>query len=183
LLATDVPGSAQSEAVQSVGLEVFLRRDFTERLGGFVSYTLSRTVATAGGLTERASWDRTHVLSVALGYDLGNGWRVGSRLFVESGRPMQPVCVDRCSPSLAQATSPVYYRPQGDLPTFWRLDVRLEKKWTFRGGSWITGTLECFNLFDRAEPIGDQATPGEGVAVTYQSAIVLPSVGLEAGLP
>jgi hypothetical protein len=178
-LAEHILGTNDSAVGQSEGLEVFVRRDFTERLGGLVSYTLSRTVSTGDGPEERVSWDRTHVLSVVLGYDLGRGWRVGSRLFFESGRPFQAVCVEYCSGSPGH--SPVFYAPPGDLPSFWRLDARLEKKWVFRGGQWLTGSLECFNVFDKAEPTFDQYVPGRGVAVEYQSAIILPSLGVEAG--
>jgi hypothetical protein len=60
---------------------------------------LSRTVSTSSGVTERVSWDRTHVLSVVLGYYLGRGWRVRSRLFLESGRPFEAVCVEHCGSS------------------------------------------------------------------------------------
>jgi hypothetical protein len=178
-LAAHILGTDTSETGQTVGLELFLRREFTRRLGGFLSYTLSRTVATNGGVTERVSWDRTHVLSLVLGYDLGRGWRIGSRLFFESGRPSETVCVENCAAS--SAGPPVFYSPPGNLPSFWRLDGRLEKRWTFRGGQWITASLECFNIFDRREPTGDQYVPGLGVSLVYQSAIILPSIGIEAG--
>jgi hypothetical protein len=180
VIAERVLGTDETEVGQSGGLEVFLRRDFTERLGGFLSYTLSRTVGTADGVTQRVSWDRTHLVSLVLGYDLGNSWRVGARGFVESGRPLQPVCVRNCmgGPGLV----PVMQSPGGDLPAFWRLDVRLEKRWTFPGGQWLGGTLECFNVFDRAEPIGNSYVAGQGLRINYQSAIILPSVGVEGGL-
>ncbi len=178
-LAEHILGTTQTALGQTEGLEVFLHRAFTKRLGGFVSYTLARTVSIQNGVTERVTWDRTHVLSLVLGYDLGLGWRVGARLFFESGRPRQPVCVANCSG--AGGHSPVAYAPPGDLPAFWRLDARVEKKWVFRGGQWITASAECFNLFDRPEPVGDEYVAGAGVRVAYQSAIILPSVGLEAG--
>lgn len=179
-IATHILGTAASEIGDSGGLEVFLRREFTQRLGGFVSYTLSRTVATVDGVTHRVDWDRTHVASVVLSYDLGTGWRIGSRLFFESGRPFQQVCVKNCSGAAGEV--PVLSTPPGNLPVFWRLDGRLEKKWTFSGGQWLTASLECFNIFNRAEPTGDQYVPDRGLQVVYQSPIILPSIGLEGGL-
>jgi TonB family protein len=213
LSAMHLLGTDLSERGQSEGLEVFLRRDFTERFAGFVSYTLARTVALSpnGGAEQRTSWDRTHVLSVVLGYDLGNQWRVGARVFVESGRPSQPECLTiapgtppaemTCtSPGSPPPRVPTYtaiVTPPGDLPVFWRLDVRLEKRWLFRNGAWLGATLECFNTFDKAEPIGDQFVPGggskyaitingrpvvvDGSVITDQSPIILPSVGVEGG--
>jgi hypothetical protein len=68
----------------------------------------------------------------------------------------------------------------GDLPVFYRLDIRLEKKWQFGGGQWLTGTIECFNVFDRAEPTSATFNRG-GLSVVSQSPIILPSIGLEGG--
>jgi hypothetical protein len=177
LTASSILGTSVSGVGHSEGVEVFLHRAFTERLGGFLSYTLSRTTGATLGPEERTTWDRTHVLTAIAGYDLGNSWRVGARLFVESGRPSQSVCAPgpTCPPGKL-------YTPSTDLPVFFRLDARLEKKWTFRGGQWLTGVVECFNLMDRAEPIGDQYSPQTGITVRTQSPIILPSIGVEGGL-
>ncbi len=69
----------------------------------------------------------------------------------------------------------------GKLPPFYRLDVRLEKRWSFVGGQWLAGTLECFNVLDKAEPIGADYVPSAGPVVQTQSPIILPSVGIEGG--
>jgi TonB family protein len=184
LLAQNVEGTGDTAHGQSGGLEVFLRREFTERLGGFVSYTLARTVASnprdPRNGEQRVSWDRTHVASVVLGYDFGNGWRGGARVFVESGRPWPPVCLN-CPPTGSTLAPPLTFTPRGNLPVFWRLDVRLEKRWEFRHGAWFGLTLECFNTFDKAEPTDDTWAPGRGVVTRYQAPIILPSVGLEGG--
>ena len=99
---------------------------------------------------------RTHVVSIVAGYDFGRGWRVGARVFFESGRPLPPVCLFGCSsPSGPAAT----YHPSGDLPQFWRVDARLEKRWTFPAGQWLAATLECFNLLGMREPVNDSHPP------------------------
>lgn len=185
LLAKRVLGTDETQLGESYGLEAFVHRDFTQRLGGFVSYTLGRTNGTVGGVTRRVSWDRTHVISVVGGYDLGRGWRIGARIFFESGRPLAPICLSGCSSPTGPATT---YQPSGDLPPFWRVDARLEKRWTYPAGQWLAATLECFNVLAEAEPVGDRSgarpatpTPND-VEVTYQSAIILPTIGLEGGL-
>jgi TonB family protein len=157
---------------RSEGLEVFLRRDFTRRLGGFVSYTLSRSDTIAGTQTFRSVWDRTHLLSVVLGYDLGSNWRIGGRFFFESGRLYQAVCQD-CAGPPSTAT--------GNLPAFYRLAARVEKKWFFSGEKWLGATLECFNVFDKPEPIFADYSARQGVIIRTQSPIILPSIGLEGG--
>jgi TonB family protein len=182
LIAERVLGTDDTQLGQGFGLEVFVQRDFTQRLGGFVSYTLGRTTSTVGGVTARAAWDRTHVVSLVAGYDLGLGWRIGGRLFFESGRPYPAACASGCG---AASSSPgpgaVFFQPQGDLPPFWRLDARLEKRWDFARGKWLAATLECFNVFDKAEPTGDALSPAGGLVVTDQSPIILPTIGAEGG--
>jgi hypothetical protein len=93
LVAPSVSGGQRVE-----GLELFLQRTFTERLGGFVSYTLSRSDSTLGAAAYRSLWDRTHLLSFVLGYDLGEGWRIGGRFFFESGRSYMGAAPRRTAP-------------------------------------------------------------------------------------
>lgn len=176
------------------GLEVFLHRSFSERLGAFISYTLSRATTTAHQLngqsqptaweTQRATWDRTHLFSAVVSYDLGKHWRIGARFFVESGRPWSQGCLtENCSASASRATAsspPTVYHVTGQLPPFYRLDGRLEKRWLFPGGQWIEASLECFNILDKSEPTGVDYSTKNGLSVTGQSPIILPSVGVEA---
>jgi hypothetical protein len=89
------------------------------------------------------------------------------------------VCLN-CGPN-APDSSATFYTPAKDLPPFWRLDARLEKRWSFPGGQWITGALECFNVLDVAEPIGDEVGPGGAIVVRNQSPIILPTVAVEGG--
>jgi TonB family protein len=173
------------EEERSGGIELFARRDFTERLGGFVSYTLSGAEALSSAPVPgwvRAPGDRRHLLSIVLGYDLGSGWRVGGRFFFESGRRYQVDCpTPTCAPEPGMAPMRPY-SVIGTTPPFYRLDVRLEKKWTFPGGQWISGTLEGFNVLDKAEPTSASYLPAAGVVINHQSPIILPSIGVEAGL-
>jgi TonB family protein len=98
------------------GFELMLRRSLAHHLGGFVSYTLSRSVRSSGRLEGPATTDRTHVVNTALSLDLGKNWRLGSRLLVYSGIPAQVAYLEA-----AQAP------PR--TPPFWRVDVKLQKRW------------------------------------------------------
>ena len=182
--ASRIVVGGQDTEQESKGIEIFLRRDFTQRLGGFVSYTLSRTDAIQGSTVAPALPDRTHLVSVVLGYDLGRGWRTGARFFFESGRRYQVECP---TPGCAPTSAPVApgagsYEATGTLAPFYRLDVRIEKRWTFSGGQWLAGTLECFNTLDKAEPTGEDYVPAVGLVPRTQSPIILPSIGIEGGL-
>jgi hypothetical protein len=169
---------AWSEEERSGGLEVFLHREFAERLRGFVSYTLSRAVETIGSVGARSSGDSTHLLSAAVGYDLGMSWRVGIRFFFRSGRPYTLACETRdCSPGESQRL----YTVSVALPAFYRVDARVEKRWAFAGGRWLAATLEAFNALAKGEATSAVYTPESGLAPHVESPIVLPSLGLEGG--
>ncbi len=162
---------------RSYGLELFLRRDFTQRLGGFASYTLSGTeLDSEAGTYPRAPEDRTHLVSVVLGYDLGRNWRVGTRFFYESGRAFTCTAIT-CVGGDLDARVAIH----GNLPAFYRIDARLEKRWNFSNGRWLGATLECFNALDKSEVTGMSLGPRGGLETNVQNAIILPSVGFDGG--
>jgi TonB family protein len=169
----------------SYGVELALRRSLTARLTGWLSYTLSRTTRDGhiqNGGTDTvvrvlSEYDRTHVLNAIAAYDLGAHWRAGARVLLYSGTPYtqegpngQPV--------------PPYqgYR----YPMFLRTDARLEKRWLF-GERSLALVFEVQNVTASKEAHSQScvppATPGGAPGpcqVRYDSAIVIPSVGLEA---
>jgi hypothetical protein len=98
------------------GAEVMLRRSLAKDLGGFVSYTLSRSVRGTRRLAGPATTDRTHVVNVAASYNLGRNWRFGARWLFYSGIPARVAYLE------AAKTPP-------RTPPFWRLDFKLQKRW------------------------------------------------------
>ncbi len=162
---------------QDEGLELFVRRDFTQRLAGFASYTLSRSATTADGVTQRSPGDATHVVSAVVSYDFGHDWRFGARFYVRSGRPYRVSCPP--GPGCTVAESQQVHT--GDLPGFYRVDVRLEKKWLYTGGRWLGFTVDCFNATDQGEATSEQFSPAQGFYVHKQNPIILPSVGVNGG--
>jgi hypothetical protein len=163
----------------SYGAEQFLRRDFTHRLGGILSYTLSHADATIVRENVLSSFDRTHVLSLVLGYDLGAGFRLGARGYFASGRAYRVACpTPDCGPG--DPTAPRPFTRDLRLPAFFRLDARFEKRWRFNDGVWLTGTLEWFNSLLGREVDNVVYTPN-GLRQERQSALTLPSIGIELG--
>jgi hypothetical protein len=150
------------------GVELFLQRDLTRRLGGFISYTLSRSTRATARLEGPSSVDRTHVLNVAAAYRLGDSWRAGGRLVLYSGLPAE-VAYARV------ARTP----PRG--PAFHRLDVRLEKRWNLGAtGFWAlvaevqnttlrreTLELSCYAYGCESESIGPVTVPSLGVEASF----------------
>jgi hypothetical protein len=149
---------------EAYGLEVFLRRKMTERLGGFFTYTLSRSTRTLGGLTYPATFDRTHVANLALGYDLGRRWKFGTRLMFYTGGP-------KITSQRGLVVPPPTLSPDRD-PPFYRLDVRLEKKWILGKTTWLAFVVEMLNATFHKETVqGTEVGP-----------VTIPSIGVEGGL-
>jgi hypothetical protein len=145
------------------GLEVYVRRRMTRRLGGFVSYTLSRSTRTYSTVTLPSAFDRTHVLNVAAAYDLGRGWRAGARFTFYTGAPTP-------AGQTAAVTGTPTILPLRD-PAFYRLDLRLEKRWTLQKSRWISFVVETLNTTLHKEIVsGAELGP-----------IAIPSLGVEGG--
>ncbi|APR76525.1 TonB family protein / TonB-dependent receptor [Minicystis rosea] len=117
----------------SVGMELYVGRKLTERLGGFVSYTLSRSSRSSSTASFAAQFDRTHVLNAALSWDIGLGFRVGSRVSFYTGMPLTPF--------YPQSSVAAFGRDR--LPPFFRLDARAEKRWVIGGEASSRSSSKC----------------------------------------
>jgi outer membrane receptor protein involved in Fe transport len=161
------------------GLEIFLHRAMTERLSGWLSYTLGWANAHADeGYDFTPSFDVRHFANLVLQYRLGAGFDVGARVNVRSGKMANETFLrDR----------PIRYEQR--LPAFFRADVTASYSWTT---SWakLRLALEWWNLTLSREATNIQCVDGVQTAqnplnatpckVTYAPAIFLPNLGLRA---
>ncbi len=164
---------------RSVGLELMLKRNLTKRIGGWVAYTLSRSTRSAYDPFRReyqsvlSQFDRTHVVNVIASFDLGKGWRAGSRYAGYSGIPYSTLFEQGI--------------PNARTPFFHRIDVRLEKRWFPKGaanvGRSFAVTAEMFNVLLLKEPIGIECEPPpKGCTPEEIGPIAIPSLGFEGTL-
>jgi len=148
------------------GAELMIRRSLARTVGGFVSYTLSRSVRSEGNLEGPATTDRTHVLNVALSSDLGKNWRLGGRWLFYSGIPSQVAYI-----RAAQAP------PR--TPPFWRLDFKLQKRWYLKAPTaWWGLALEVLNTTLNQEALSGSCNAFD---CTYEKVgpVTVPSIGAE----
>jgi hypothetical protein len=174
---------------QAYGLELLVRRPLSKRLTGWLSYTLSRSTREAHYITSSASeatativgdYDRTHVLNLMGAYDLGRRWRLGARAVFYTGSPY--------SDNFPQGQgSPLPPLNDQRYPPFYRVDVRLEKRWSLGKERAIAFVAEVQNVtlskearaYDcSAMQIGSANSTSCGVSEL--GPITLPSVGVEA---
>ena len=159
----DGPFSSRSQGTAH-GLEVYLRRRLTRRLGGFLSYTLSKSTRSVGRESFPATFDRRHVLNAAVAFELGRKWRAGTRLTMYTGAPDQESTASGTTAALRSSDPP-------RDPAYYRIDLRLEKRWTWGKATWLSFVAEMLNATLHKEIIsGREIGP-----------IAIPSIGLEGG--
>ncbi|WP_437985506.1 TonB-dependent receptor plug domain-containing protein [Sorangium sp. So ce117] len=188
------------------GLEIHAHRSLSKRIGGFVSYTLSRSVRHVGRESFDSAFDRRHVLNMAAAADVGRGWKLGGRAVFYSGIPMtvdydlwdndgvdgqRPDGNDdrpdteqdiRRREQLRERIAQVVRRlslPER-LPAFFRLDVRLEKRWILREGRTLSLTVEVLNATAGKETLQYECSLLRGCEPETLGPIILPSIGAEA---
>jgi TonB family protein len=170
------------------GAEVLLRRPFSKRLSGWLSYTLSRStrdehfLTPSGGdvqATVVSDFDRTHILNAVLAYDLGARWRAGGRFVFYTGVPY----------SNLSGNVPVPPYNDQRTPPFYRVDVRLEKRWSFLKYGYIAFIAEVQNVTLSKETTsygldckGTQTNTGGTTQCTPPTIgpLTIPSLGVEA---
>jgi len=163
---------------RSVGFELLVRRSLTRRFTGWLSYTFSRTERDSfyqGGWLRRVSeFDRPHVANLVLAADLGRRWRAGARLIAYSGLPYS---------STTGGIGP----PDSRADPFFRVDVRIEKRWNAFGAT-MAIVFEWLNALLAKESIGTTCsgtvTSDGGFASQCRpmqvGPITFPSIGVEA---
>jgi hypothetical protein len=160
------------------GVETLVRAPLG-RFTGFLAYTYQRSLRTDPGEPERPfGFDQPSLLTAVGNYDLGRGWLAGARVRLVSGNPSTPV-----TGSIVDTATDVYVPVYGAtnserLGTFFALDLRIGKTWTFRDWS-LELYLDAQNVSNRKNQEGwtysydySQRTPMTGLPI-------LPILGLK----
>jgi TonB family protein len=140
-----------------LGLECLLRHDFSDKLTGWIAYTLSRSQRLDSGNTtwRLFDYDQTHILTALGSYAFAHGWTLGGRFRLVSGNPRTPIVG-----SVVNATADRYEPLFGPVnsarnPAFHQLDLRVDKRWVFN--RWILDTyLDVQNVYNHRYAEGQQ---------------------------
>ena len=98
----------------SYGIEVLARRPLSQRLHGWLSYTLSNNLRSFGaGVVGPSDWDQRHILNLVAGYRIGRT-TLGGRFHLNTGRPY----------IVYNVGGAVFQR----LPTFYQVDLRIDRR-------------------------------------------------------
>ena len=153
----------------AVGLEIYIRRKLTEKLGGYISYTLSRSSRSINFSSGPAQFDRTHVLNGAISWEPGLGWRLGTRVVFYTGLPIAP------------ATAAIWGKDRTD--PFFRVDARIEKRWNLKKRGWVSFVVEMLNATLSTEMTGVDCSAFTATCRAQEiGPVTVPSIGVEGGL-
>jgi hypothetical protein len=154
------------------GLELLVERPLARRLGGWLSYTLSRAERLLDRARYLSPFDRTHALSAVAHYDLGNGYGAGVRGTYYTGRPDIP----------SQRGVVPMVGIQHRLPDYYRLDLRVDKRWRIGKREWLSAVVEFFDATLTKEAVDYKCDFQKRFCTAeYVGPIALPSIGLEGG--
>jgi hypothetical protein len=158
----------------TVGLELYLRRPLTRNVGGFLAYTLSRSVRSGGSYNaEPSNFDRTHVFQIAGACNLGRNWRAGARAMFYTGAMDLRERTISAPPDVNGYPSgpPATVTTRERLPPFYRLDIRLEKRWKLGERGYWAFVFEVLNATLTKEWVDSRTQIGP---------VTVPSIGIEA---
>ncbi len=161
------------------GVETLLKVAIGDRFSGWLAYSFQRSLRTDPPDPQRPfDFDQPSNLTVLGTYQLGRGWSAGARVRVTSGNPYTPV-VGSVFDAATGVFVPVYGETNSDrLATFWALDLRIDKVWTFK--DWTLALyLDTQNVTNRKNQEGwtynydySERTPTTGLPI-------LPILGLK----
>jgi hypothetical protein len=159
-----VPDDPPLVSANAYGLETFLRRDMSERISGWISYTLSGAVADSGELVGKfkPDFDVRHILNTVLSWRVWRGLTLGGRMQARSGR-----VVEQLNPAYTQR-----------LPWFVRIDARIGYSWRGRFAA-MTTYFEWLNVAMRKEYLDADCLLGFCRAKAAP-VITLPNLGVRA---
>lgn len=138
-----------------LGAELLVRRDFGERLSGWIAYTFSRAERLDSGAADWRlfDYDQTHILTAIASLRLSRRWTLGSRFRYVSGNPQTPIVGSVVNAS-ADRYEPVFGPVNSARnPAFHQLDVRIDRRWVFN--RWLLDAyLDVQNVYNHKSPEG-----------------------------
>jgi hypothetical protein len=165
------------------GMELLLRKNLSDNLFGWVSYTLSRStrVDAPGQARKLFNFDQTHILTVIASYKFPRGWQFGARFRLVSGNPYTAVR-DGVFDAQTGVYLPINGPINGDrLAAFHQLDLRLDKTWVLPIMR-MTAYVDVQNVYNRQNPEFINYAYDYQSFSTINSLPIIPSIGFRLEL-
>jgi hypothetical protein len=174
-----IAGHGNAGEGRAYGLETLLRYEGDGRLFGWIAYTLSRSERRDSSTVPwyPFEYDQTHILTILGSYQIGRGWRVGSRFRYVTGNTYSPTTTGAFDSTVGSTLGAVSAaQNSGRLPDFQQLDLRVDKVWAFK--SWkFSMYLDVQNAYNRRADEGVSYNYDYTESAYTKGLTILPSLG------
>lgn len=155
----------------SRGFELSLRKRLSEiPFYGLLSLTVGETRYTAlDGVERPSAFDQRVIMNLAGGYVPGDGWEIGAKFRLATGRPFTPFNQD--------GTKSVERFHGERLGTDHSLDLRVDRRWFF--DSWtLIAYIDIQNVYNRRPGQAPEFNERTGSIEEDDAIGILPSIGI-----
>jgi hypothetical protein len=158
------------------GAEVFLQKRLSSiPVYGLVSVAVARAeFRSFDGVTRPGSYDGRVIGNLLAGWRISSAWEVSGKFRVATGLPTTPYVESGLDAGRLDFTR---YNAGPRLPTFHALDLRIDRRWSFRGWQ-LDVYIDVQNVYGRTNVSQYQWNPRIGAAEPNESLGVLPSIGV-----
>ncbi|MBC8073043.1 MAG: TonB-dependent receptor [Deltaproteobacteria bacterium] len=162
-----------------VGAEIFVRKELTRNLFGWLSYTVSRSQRRPD---PQQDWfvfdlDQTHILTLIAVYRLPRRWQVGGRFRLVSGNPHTPTMAAAYDAGGGDYIAIDTPANSARLPAFHQLDLRVDKRFVWRKVE-LNVYADVQNVYNRQSVEFLQDAYDYSTSQPIASLPILPSLGL-----
>jgi hypothetical protein len=158
------------------GAELFLQKRLSSiPVYGLVSVAVARAeFRSVDGVTRPGAYDGRVIGNLLAGWRISSAWEVSGKFRVATGLPTTPYVESGPDAGRLDFTR---YNAGPRLPTFHTLDLRIDRRWSFRGWQ-LDVYLDVQNVYGRTNISQYQWNPRIGAAEPNESLGVLPSIGV-----
>jgi hypothetical protein len=161
---------------RAYGVELFLQKRLSSvPVYGLASIAVSRSEFKAiDGITRAGAYDGRVIANVLAGWRINTGWEVSGKFRLATGLPTTPFIESGPEAGRLDFTR---YNAGPRLPTFHALDVRVDRRWSFRGWQ-LDVYVDVQNVYGRKNVSQYTWNPRTGEVEPNDSLGILPSIGV-----
>ena len=165
---------------RAYGVEVLVKKKFSEQWFGWLSYSYSRSERKLPGEEWTVSqFDQPHIFNGVLSYSVTSAWRVGARYRYASGNP-DFTTDGAIFYSDQQRYIPILSETRNmRQPAYQRLDIRTDYTWLMPKAK-ITAYFEILNTYLHDNPLGKEEAYDYSEFAYVNSFPILPNFGVKA---
>lgn len=179
-VTTDIPFGLEPLVSAGVGrtegVEVLVqKRSSTAPWFGLAAVSLSRSRFTGlDGVERPGSYDARWIGTLLAGWRPNASWELSGKFRVATGRPTTPFHTEGPEAGVLDFSR---YNAGPRLPTFHALDLRVDRRWSFRG-SQLVGYIDVQNVYGRANVSEYEWDARAGQLAANTSLGVFPTIGV-----